>query len=91
MSSLDASASSICSFSPLILSRASLLQFVDFDTNLFFLVAWHIAEVGHKGIDFTLLAEILDAKLLYFFCVLGSQSISLLSRVLLFFLITYLI
>ena len=57
------------------LGKGSLLQFVDFDTNLFFLVAWHIAEVGHEGIDFTLFAEILDAKLFYFFCVLSSQRI----------------
>ena len=57
------------------LGKSSLLQFVDFDTNLFFLVAWHIAEVGHEGIDFTLFAEILDAKLFYFFCVLSSQRI----------------
>ena len=62
------------------LGEGSLLQFVNLDTHLFLLVAWHIAEVGHEGVDFTLLAEILDAKLFYLFSVLCCEGIHFLQE-----------
>ena len=48
----------------------SLLQLIDFHTNGFLLVGSYRAEVVHERIDLALLAQILDAKLLHFLCVL---------------------
>ena len=47
-----------------------LLELVDLDADGFLLVCWHSAEICHEGVDLTFLAQILQAKLLYFLCVL---------------------
>ena len=47
-----------------------LLQLIDFHTNGFLLVGSYRAEVVHERIDLALLAQILDAKLLHFLCIL---------------------
>ena len=63
----------------------SLLQLIDLYTNCFLLVGWHCAEVGHKGINRALLAQILESELLYFFCILSRKSAHFLQEFFYFF------
>ena len=45
--------------------KGGLLQLVDFHTHLFLLLGGHSSKVCHYGIDFTLLAQVLQAQRLY--------------------------
>ena len=51
------------------------LQFVDLHANGLLLVGGHVAEIVHKGCDFTLLAKVFQAQLFYFLSVLRAQCL----------------
>ena len=57
------------------LVEGSLFQLVDFNTHGLLLVGSHVAEVGHQGVDFTFLAEVLQSELFNFLCIRGGQSV----------------
>ena len=51
-----------------------LLQFVDLDSNGLLFFSGHVAEVGHKGVDLALLAEIFQSELFDFLSILCRKS-----------------
>ena len=53
--------------------QCHLLQLVDLHAHGLLLVGSHVTEIVHQGGNLALLAEVLQAELLYFFCVLGTQ------------------